>query len=50
LKAAHGASRVTLTRVEHRNLFPNEFTDGKKLSDSETYRDLPETYPATSNR
>ena len=50
LKAAYGASRVTLTRVEHRNLFPNEFTDGKKLTDAETYRDLPETYPVTGHR
>ena len=50
LKAVHGADRVTLTRVEHRNLFPNEFTEGKKLSDASTYRDLPETYPAASSR
>lgn len=45
LKTAHQAQRVTLTRVEHRNLFPNEVSQqGKRLDAADTYRDLPEPF------
>ena len=51
LKAKYDASQVTLTRIEHRNLFPNEISQQRKRLDApETYRDLPETLPATGNR
>ena len=50
LKAEHDAASVTLTRVEHRNLFPNEMSQqGKRLDAPDTYRDLPEILNATSN-
>jgi hypothetical protein len=45
LKSKYGASRVTITRVEHRNLLPDEMTTyGKQPGDADTYRDLPEPY------
>jgi len=50
LKSAHQADRVTLTRVEHRNLWPNEMVQGKSLRDADTYRDLPDETSAASNR
>lgn len=48
LKAAYGASQVTLTRVEHTLLGPGEFLEtGKALDSPDTYRDLPEELPPT---
>jgi hypothetical protein len=51
LLAAHGGSKVTLTRVEHRPSFPWEVRHEKKsLADSATYQDLPESRPAPAVR
>src|SRR5262245_15281190 len=44
LKHKYGGSRVTLTRVEHRLLTPEDVEfGGKKLNDPATYVNLPET-------
>jgi hypothetical protein len=43
LRAAYGASRVTLTRLEHSLLGPAEFRElGKPLNAADTFRELPE--------
>lgn len=43
LKAAHGAQRVTLTRVEHRPPMPAEVSElHKRLDAPDLYRNLPE--------
>ena len=44
LLAAYGGSKVTLTRVEHRQAIPSEFTEQRKqLNDSDSYQFLSET-------
>ncbi|HEX5103346.1 MAG TPA: hypothetical protein VFV87_06025 [Pirellulaceae bacterium] len=44
LLAAYGGSKVTLTRVEHRQAIPSEFTEqGKQLNDPASYQFLSET-------
>jgi hypothetical protein len=46
LKSKYGGSRVTLTRVEHRLLLPEEVQlAGTRLNDPATYVNLPETNP-----
>ena len=42
LMAVHGGSRVTLTRIEHRQLPPGEFAVLGTLEAPHTYRNLPE--------
>jgi hypothetical protein len=46
LLAVHGGSQVTLTRVEHRPIDPDEFEVFGTLAAPHTYRDLPEGRPA----
>lgn len=46
LMAVHGGSQVTLTRVEHRPIAPDEFAMFGTLAAPHTYRDLPEGRPA----
>ena len=51
LLAAHGGSKVTLTRVEHRPAFPWEVLYEKKtLSEKDSYQNLPESRPAVEVR
>jgi hypothetical protein len=46
LLAAYGGSKVTLTRVEHRQSVPFEVSElHKRLNDPATYTNLPETPP-----
>jgi hypothetical protein len=47
LLATYGGSKVTLTRVEHRQAAPFEITElRKRLDDPQSYQDLPETPPS----
>jgi hypothetical protein len=46
LLAVHGGSQVTLTRVEHSPITPDEFELLGTLTAPHTYRDLPEGRPA----
>lgn len=46
LQATYGGTKVTLTRVEHRQAVPFEVTDmHKRLDDPDSYQNLPETPP-----
>ena len=45
LQHVHGAQRVELVRIEHRQPFPTEFESGIRLDDDSLYRALPDTLP-----
>lgn len=46
LRSVHGGDRITLTRVEHGQLPPDDFEVIGRLESPLTYRDLPEARPA----
>jgi len=50
LKQKHGAANVKIARIEHRQPLPDDFTTGRRLTDKDSYVEMPEVLRAEQSR